>query len=99
MSLTREQFERVSHLLPKQRGNVVIDNFTLLQGLLYAVENGGKRRKLPWEYDKEVYKKRNIVERHFRHLKGFRRICTRYDKTDVMFLAYIRFAFIFLWIK
>ena len=56
-------------------------------------------RKEPWEYDKELYKKRNIVERLFRHLKGFRRICTRYDKTDVMFLAYIRFAFIFIWTK
>ncbi len=28
-------------------------------------------RLSPWEYDKEVYKKRNEVERLFRRLKGF----------------------------
>ena len=47
-----------------------------------------------WEYDKELYKKRNEVERLFRRLKGFRRIATRYDKLDVMFVAFIVFALI-----
>ncbi|SBV96670.1 transposase [uncultured delta proteobacterium] len=51
-------------------------------------------RLKPWEYDKELYKKRNEVERLFRRLKGFRRIATRYDKLDVMFLAFIVFALI-----
>ena len=31
-------------------------------------------RLTPWEYDKEMYKRRNEVERLFRRLKGFRRI-------------------------
>ena len=48
----------------------------------------------PWDYDKELYKKRNEVERLFRRLKGYRRICTRYDKLDVIYLAFIAFAFI-----
>ena len=48
----------------------------------------------PWDYDKELYKKRNEVERLFRRLKGFRRIATRYDKLDVMFAAFIVFALI-----
>ena len=48
----------------------------------------------PWAYDKERYKKRNEIERLFRRLKGFRRIATRYDKLDVMFLAFIVFALI-----
>ena len=56
-----------------------------------------KNRKAPWEYDKEKYKRRNVVERLFRRLKEFRRVCTRYDKTDVMFLAFIQFAFIAIW--
>lgn len=51
-------------------------------------------RLKPWEYDKELYKKRNEVERLFRRLKGFRRVFTRYDKLDVMFLAFIVFALI-----
>jgi transposase len=31
----------------------------------------------PWEYDRELHKKRNEVERLFRRLKGFRRIFSR----------------------
>jgi len=49
----------------------------------------------PWEYDKEMYKKRNEVERLFRRLKGFRRIFSRFDKLDHMFYAFITFALIF----
>jgi transposase len=48
----------------------------------------------PWEYDREEYKNRNEVERFFRRYKGYRRICTRYDKLDVMFLFYFIFALI-----
>ena len=51
-------------------------------------------RLKPWVCDKQLYKKRNEVERLFRRLKGFRRIATRYDKLDVMFLAFIVFALI-----
>ncbi len=49
----------------------------------------------PWEYDREMYKMRNQVERLFRRLKAFRRIFSRFDKLDVIFFAYIRFALIF----
>ncbi len=49
----------------------------------------------PWEYNREMYKKRNEVERLFRRLKGFRRIFSRFDKLDVMFTAFIYIALIF----
>lgn len=42
-------------------------------------------RKIPWDYDKELYKQRNQVERLFRRIKRFRRIFARYDKLDVVF--------------
>jgi transposase len=48
----------------------------------------------PWEYDREMYKRRNEVERPFRRLKGFRRIFSRFEKRDVMFPAFINFALI-----
>ncbi|WP_108033955.1 IS5 family transposase [Burkholderia mayonis] len=48
----------------------------------------------PWEYDREMYKRRNEVERLFRRLKGFRRIFSRFDKLDLMFIAFINFALI-----
>ena len=46
-------------------------------------------RKNPWDYDKQLYKQRNQVERLFRRLKRFRRIFTRYDKLDVIFLTFV----------
>ena len=48
----------------------------------------------PWLYDKALYRKRNEVERLFRRLKGFRRIFSRFDKLDVVFLAFLNFALI-----
>ena len=51
-------------------------------------------RKEPWDYDKEIYRLRNEVERLFGLLKRFRRIFTRYDKLDVVFTSFIYFALI-----
>ena len=51
-------------------------------------------RKNPWDYDKQLYRQRNQVERLFRRLKRYRRIFTRYDKLDVVFLSFVYFALI-----
>lgn len=56
-------------------------------------------RTNPWIYDEELYKKRNEVERLFRKLKGFRRVFTRFDKLDAMFMGFIVFALIVMAIK
>ena len=48
----------------------------------------------PWEYNKALYKRRNEVERLFRRLKGFRRIFSRFEKLDLLFIAFIYFALI-----
>ncbi len=48
----------------------------------------------PWKYDKALHKRRNEVERLFRRLKSFRRVFTRFEKLDVMFLGFIVFALI-----
>jgi transposase len=48
----------------------------------------------PWSYNQELYKKRNEIERLFRRLKGFRRIFSRFEKLDVVFLAFLHFALI-----
>ena len=55
-----------------------------------------ENRKNKWGYDKELYKRRNEVERLFRKLKDFRRIFTRYDKLDRMFVGFIQLALIFI---
>ena len=51
-------------------------------------------RAEPWHYDREMYKRRNEVERLFRRLKGFRRIFSRFDKLDAVFLGFLSFALI-----
>ena len=53
-----------------------------------------RNRVEPWEYDRELYRKRNQVERLFRRLKAFRRVFTRFDKLDALFLGFIYFALI-----
>ncbi len=58
-----------------------------------------QNRRQKWDYDKELYKRRNIIERFFRRLQSFRRIVTRYDKLDTMFLGFIQLALIPIWLK
>jgi transposase len=53
-----------------------------------------RTRVQPWEYDRAMYKRRNEIERLFRRLKGFRRVFSRFEKLDVMFIAFIHFALI-----
>ena len=48
----------------------------------------------PWVYDREMYRRRNEVERLFRRLKGFRRIFSRFEKLDVIFLGFLVFVLI-----
>lgn len=47
MELTREQYERIAPLLPKQRGNVSLSNLQVLNAILYVAEHGCKWRGLP----------------------------------------------------
>ena len=51
-------------------------------------------RKETWDYDKELYKRRNEIERLFRRVQEYRRVFTRYDKLDVMYMSFVVFGFI-----
>ena len=53
-----------------------------------------RNRCAPWDYDKKRYRKRNEVERLFRRLKGFRRLFSRFDKLDALFMGFLHFALI-----
>ena len=44
------------------------------------------------DFDKELYKARNIIERFFNRIKNFRRIATRYDKLSICFLNFVLLA-------
>ena len=56
-------------------------------------------RKTPIEYDREAYKRRNLIERCVNRLKQFRRIATRYEKTARAYLSMLCLAAARLWIK
>lgn len=56
-------------------------------------------RKVLRDYDRHVYKSRNLIERFFAHLKQFRRIATRYDKLDIRFEAFISIAAALIWLS
>src|SRR5262245_46419880 len=56
-------------------------------------------RKSPIEYDREAYKRRNLIERWVNRLKQFRRIATRYEKTARAYLSMLCIAAARLWIK
>jgi len=48
-----------------------------------------RNRKSPRTYDKELYKKRNLIQRFFAKLKQFRQVATRYDKLLVNYKGFV----------
>ena len=64
MRITSEEFKRIEHLLPVQRGNVKNDNLKFLNALLHVAEQGCKWRGLPKEFGKwnSIYVKANRTQ-------------------------------------
>ncbi len=50
------------------------------------------------EYDREIYKERNLVERLFQKLKQFRRIATRYERLKRNYQAMLYLASSMIWL-
>jgi transposase len=51
------------------------------------------------DFDCEVYRERNLVERLVGKLKQFRRVATRYDKLDPHYLAFVQLASVMVWLR
>ena len=64
-----------------------------------AVIPSKSKRKIQREYDKLLYKERNIIERMFSKMKHFRSISTRYSKLVVSYLDFVQLVSILLWLK
>jgi len=97
----------IEHLKPSNLCSLVMDRayedertrtLAIKQGFSPVVPPKSNRRE-PWEYDKDLYQLRNEVERLFRRIKRFCRVFTRYEKLDVMFLAFLTFVLIIDMIK
>ena len=91
MQLAREQFALIEHLLPVQRGNVSIDNLTLLNAILYVVVNGCTWRGLPAHYGRwhTVYTrmsrwaKAGVLDRVFEELQMLQLLKVRIESTSI----------------
>ena len=51
-----------------------------------------KNRIFQREYDKHLYKERNLAERFINRIKQYRRVATRYEKTARNFMGFIHVA-------
>lgn len=58
-----------------------------------------KHRKNPADYDKELGKKRRLVENFFCRIKSYRRVATRYDKLAETYMGFVTLSAINDWIK
>jgi transposase len=58
-----------------------------------------RNRKVQRDYDKGLYRERNLVERLFNKLKNFRRVATRYEKLDMTFLSFAFVSASCIWLK
>ena len=70
--------------------------FIRWQGAI-AVIPPKSNRKILREYDRELYKQRNLIERAFNKLKHWRRIATRHDRRSLYFLAALHLAAAVIW--
>ena len=57
------------------------------------------RRSTPPPLDRELYKRRNRIERFFSKLKHYRAIATRYEKHDANFLALVKLTATRIWLR
>ncbi len=59
-----------------------------------------QNRKIQYEYDKAIYRQRNVIERMFCRLKDWRRIATRFDRNIKNFMSAIALAAtVISWLK
>lgn len=61
------------------------------------VRNRLNRGGRPLAFDRNTYKRRNVVERCFNKLKQWRGIATRYDKTSESYQAAVTLAALLMW--
>ena len=54
-------------------------------------------RRNPWEYDRELYRQRNLIERAFNKLKHWRRIATGCDRRSIYFLSVLYLVSWVIW--
>jgi transposase len=96
--LSKMDISKSNILGDKAYGAKAIRDFITEQGATYDIPPQSNVKE-PWYYDKHTYKERHLLECFFQKLKWFRRIATRYDKSDASFLAFVLVAAIVISLK
>ena len=96
-------------LLPSMQAETLIADkaFDADERVLVPLAAAGKtavippkaNRRLPRDFDRDLYKARHLIENFFAKLKQFRAIATRYDKTARNFLAAVHLAAAPIWLN
>lgn len=60
---------------------------------------GRKNRIIVRDYDRVIYKERNLVERFFQKLKNYRRVATRYERLARNYMAMFSLVSIVFWLN
>jgi len=89
--LSKANLSQSNVLGDKAYGAKRIRDYITAQGGQYTIPPTSNVSE-PWAYDEELYKKRHLVECFFQKIKWFRRVATRYDKSDDSFLAFVHLA-------
>ena len=58
-----------------------------------------RNRTAQRDYDKQLYKERNVIERFINKVKWCRRIFTRYEKLARRYIAFLHLAATSVWLK
>jgi transposase len=77
MKINKWQYRKIADCFPIQRGNVCLDNLTVLNAILYVAENGCKWRALPKEFGKwdtiyarmSYWVRKGILDKIFKRLQ------------------------------
>ena len=96
--LSRADLSQSNVLGDKAYGAKRIRDFITSQGGQYTIPPNSSVKE-PWDYDEWLYKERHLVECFFQKIKWFRRVATRYDKSDDSFLAFVHLAAIAILVK
>jgi transposase len=97
------------HLLPSMQADTLIADkaFDADERVLAPLAAAGKTavippkatRRIPRDYDRDIYEARHLIENFFAKLKQFRAIATRYDKTARNFLAAVLLTAAAIWLN
>jgi len=60
---------------------------------------GKRNRVVQIDYDKHIYRERNLIERFFSKIKYYRRIFSRFDKSMKSFVSFLSFVGAIIWLK